>query len=358
MIENSGIGVYLKYYINYLARSERFKILLLGNLRKLNKYFQVEENLTIKKLDIPIYSLKEQLYLPFVIPRCDIFWSPHYNIPILPIKSNKRVVTIPDAAHLAVSKLMGFSIIQKIYANIVFRAAVFLSDVVLTISHFSKREILKYAAVDSNKIKVIYLGIDSKINNAVLPIEKEEVFKKYALPQKYILFVGNVKPHKNLISLIKSYHRIRDKIKDYKILIVGKKEGFITGDNVIFKFIAKHELERDIHFTGFVDDLHLPIIYQSAQLFVFPSKYEGFGFPPLEAMANNCPVVSSSNGSLPEICGDAVKFFTEEGDLDDAILDVINDRDLRKELIGKGEIHWRKFSWKKSGESFIKLLVE
>jgi glycosyltransferase involved in cell wall biosynthesis len=359
MVNNSGIGVYIKNYVVYLLEKVDCRVSLIGRREEINQAFPDSKSYTLINFDAPIYSIEEQLKLPFLIPTCDIFWSPHYNVPLLPIRAKKRLVTIPDAAHLALSETFEFSFLKKVYAKLVFRCATLLSDHISTISHFSKEEIIKFTGVSPNKISVIHLGIDNdlfrKIPNSEL---KNGIKAKYSLPEKYILFVGNVKPHKNLRTLIKAFNSVKGNIPDYKILIVGKKEGFITGDNKIFKLIEYFELQQSIVFTGYVPFEDLPYLYNLASVFAFPSIYEGFGFPPLEAMACGCPVVSSDRASMPEICGEAVRYIDahNKDSLANGILEMINNADLQKKFVEGGNIQYKKFTWSNSVKEFANLL--
>jgi glycosyltransferase involved in cell wall biosynthesis len=360
MINNSGIGVYIKNYIYFLLESDNlYNIVLLGSSKELNILFSRYSNWSCIEFNVPIYSIKEQFSLPFKIPLCDVFWSPYYNVPLFPIRAVKRLVTIPDAAHLALAKTFKFGVLKRLYSKIVFKSAVILSDTVLTISNFSKTEIVKFTKSNPSKIHVIHLGIDKTIfKNRKKDGKSNEVLLKYNLPENYILFVGNVKPHKNLKGLIKAFDVIKNDIPLQKILIVGKKEGFITGDNEVFSLIKELDLEDRIIFTGYVSSEDLPYLYQLAKLFVFPSIYEGFGFPPLEAMACGCPVLTSKMASMPEICKNAVEYMdvTNVENMSSEILRLLNDEEQKQTLLKKGESRVQEFSWDRSGLEFENVL--
>jgi len=360
MINNSGIGVYIRNYTEYILKNNEFsEIVLLGNKKELVKYFSKYSNWICKEITAPIYSIKEQLILPFLIPQCDIFWSPHYNIPLLPIKAKKRVVTLPDTAHLALSDSFGFSLIKKLYAQIVFKAATRISNTITTISKFSKNEIVKYTHTKPSKISTIYLGID---NSLFKPLNKSELTKtleKYKLPQKFILFVGNIKPHKNLSALLDGFLLAESQLKGYNLVILGKKEGFITGDGKIFEQINNNEILKErVNFTGYVAEEDLPQIYNLASIFAFPSIYEGFGFPPLEAMACGCPVVCSDSASLPEVCGDAAFYVnaTNPAEISSGLIEVLSNDKLKDNLIEKGFVKVNQYNWDKSSIQFIDCL--
>lgn len=358
-INASGIGIYLQNLIPYLL--EIYEILLIGSNKELTR-LKWTKDCKIIHLDNHIYSMKEQFELPLKVPDSDLFWSPHYNIPLLPIRAKKRLVTIHDVFHLAFLDQLSFK--QKVYAKLMINLAVRLSDKIVTVSNFSKSEIIKFTNISENKIEVIYNGINKnsfKIihDNSLV----EGVRTKYDLPKRFILYVGNVKPHKNLIRLLKAFkiNLIQNGIKDYNLVIVGKKEGFITGDKGLFKMLEDNtNLKRKVLFTGYVENEDLPVIYNLASLFVFPSFYEGFGLPPLEAMACGCPVVVSNAASLPEVCGDAA-YYIDPHDVESiakGMCEVLTDDDLMRILIRKGLERVNIFSWERSAREHLRVFEE
>ncbi|WP_029522920.1 glycosyltransferase family 1 protein [Persephonella sp. KM09-Lau-8] len=339
MINASGIGRYIRNILPFLLKE--FNLKLLGNEQELKKYFPINSNQIIN-VNSKIYSIQEQFEIARKIPQCDIFWSPHYNIPILPIKAKKRMVTIHDVYHLAFKKSL--SLPQKIYASIMIKQTVKRSDIILTVSEFSKSEIKKY--VPTNKdIKVIYNGIDLSFFDKPVPLKEKG---------NYILYVGNIKPHKNLVKALKAFSKL--KIPEIKFKIVGEKDNFITIDKEVKKIAQK--LGNRVEFTGYVSDDELKELYRKAKLFLFPSLYEGFGLPPLEAMASGTPVIVSNVASLPEVCGDAA-FYINPYDINDiarGIETVLKDEDLQRQLIQKGLERVKLFSWEKSAQKLIEII--
>ncbi len=348
MHKASGIGTYVKSLLPFLV--EKFEVILLGSRAEIQDYAW-SKGVKILECKSKIYSIKEQLELPLKIPKCDIFWSPHYNIPILPIMAKFRVVTIHDAFHLAFYDTLNF--MQKIYAKTIFNQALSRSDIVLSVSDFSRSEILKYAKIDKN-IFVAPNAIDEgRFNHHCDSNALEAVAKDYGLPEDFILFVGNVKPHKNLKNLLFALEKM-----DLNLVIVGKKDGFITGDSIISEIIRRKNLSNRIFFTGYVKDADIAAIYNLAKLFVFPSLYEGFGIPPLEAQACGCPVVCSDAASLPEAFGDSVVYFDPYSveDMRDKIQMVLNDENLQNELRAKGFENVKRFSWERSAKQIIEIM--
>ena len=348
MHKASGIGTYIKSLLPYLV--EKFDVILLGSRAEIQDYAW-SKSVKILECKSKIYSIKEQLELPLKIPKCDIFWSPHYNIPILPIRTKFRIVTIHDVFHLAFYDTLNF--IQKIYAKTLFNQALSRSDIVLSVSNFSRSEILKYAKTDKN-IFVVPNAIDERRFNCHCDSNAlETVARDYSLPKDFVLFVGNVKPHKNLKNLLFALEKT-----NLNLVIVGKKDGFITGDSVISEIIQTKNLGDRIFFTGYVKDTDISAIYNLSKLFVFPSLYEGFGIPPLEAQACGCAVVCSNAASLPEVCGDSVVYF-DPNDIEDMrnkIQTVLNDKNLQNELRAKGFENVKRFSWERSAKQIIEIM--
>jgi glycosyltransferase involved in cell wall biosynthesis len=271
----------------------------------------------------PIYSAQEQLEFPLKVPKCDLFWSPHYNVPVLPIRAKKRVVTIHDACHLALGT---FS--EKIYARWIMKKALYGADQAITVSEFSKQQIQKY--VGQKEIQAIHIGVDR--DRFVRQSISSALRRKYQLPPKFILYVGNFKPHKNVEGLLHAFARV--KLPGLGLVLVG------NGTKI-----------------GVVPDEELPIFYSMAEMLVFPSFYEGFGLPPLEAMSCGCPTVVSSAASLPEVCGDASLYFHPKNseEMVDAIRRVATDLELRRALIRKGYERRERFHWEKTAQKHLEI---
>ncbi len=352
MIRSSGIGTYLQNLLPTFA--QHFDLILIGNPDEIDI-----SNCHVVASTIPIYSIAEQVYLPRLIPSCDVFWSPHYNIPLLPIRAKKRLVTIHDVFHLAFSDTLPLK--QKLYAKLLLNRAVTISHQVVTVSEFSKAEIVKHTHASPSSIRVIHNGINHQLFRVMKDNNQlESVRQQYQLPTRFALFVGNVKPHKNLISLVKAFAAIRDKIPDLYLVIVGKKEGFITGAPELFEYIHQNKTLADrIIFTGFVATEDLPVIYNLADLFVFPSLYEGFGLPPLEAMACGCPVLVADKASMPEVCGIHIDYIDplDITSLAVKITEMINlNHEQRQTLSDRGVQKAAAYTWEKSIAAHIEVI--
>ncbi|MBN1211032.1 MAG: glycosyltransferase family 4 protein [candidate division Zixibacteria bacterium] len=206
----------------------------------------------------------------------------------------------------------------------------------------------KYNLSHLEKVKIIYYGS---------PLEGKRIQNKTEEQNgKHILFVGNVKPHKNIRRLVAAYKILREKYGvSLPLLIAGEYKNFRTGIPGFEEEINKSTLRKSIKFTGKISDDELYELYREASVLVLPSLYEGFGLPPLEAMSFGCPVVVSKAASLPEVCGEAALYIDPLNieDIADKINQVLTDGLLRKALINKGFARLKKYSWKKAADEYI-----
>jgi glycosyltransferase involved in cell wall biosynthesis len=218
------------------------------------------------------------------------------------------------------------------------------------VSEASKRDILRYFRVPEGKIDVIYNAIDDRFWQAPNADEIDLVRQRYQLTAPFVLYAGNIKPHKNLERLIEAFHLLRQSSTDFKdvqLLIIGDE---ISKYATLRRAVHRHKLHKHVRFFGFVKDQTLAALYRLADVFVFPSLYEGFGLPPLEAMASGTPVIVSNVSSLPEVVGDAALMFDpyEPAAIADAMRRVLTDEALRAELRSRGLHRAREFSWERS----------
>ena len=356
MLDSGGIGTYLKNLILKL-KAYPLRLELLVTEQSLKKHsFLIEYDCRV--FNTPIYSIKEQYLFPKIIPHCDLFWSPHFNVPLLPIKAQKRLVSIHDVFHLAWSK--SFSLLERLYAKKLIQTAAKRSDRVITVSQFSATQIINYTSINPKKMEVIYHGID---HYNFSDSDQHHRLQQDALPKRYVLFVGNLKPHKNLLNLLKAFSQVVEHDPDLYLIIVGKKTGFIHGEN--FDDIMKQNsiLDQRVQFLDYVEDQSIRRLYTGAECLIFPSFYEGFGFPPLEAMSVGCPVVASSIPSLQEICKEVVFYIDPYSveSISQGILSLLQNAPLKRLLIQRGKEHVKRFTWSMSAEdhySIIKELIE
>lgn len=299
MINNSGIGKYIKNVLPGLIQINSFDIVCLAN-ENLNG-FTWSSNIRIIKMKSKPFSLLEQFELPLKVPNCDIAWFPNWNVTFLPIRAKFIVVTVHDVLYLSLPEL--YPKMNRIISIAFLEMLSIRANKIITVSGYSKHEILKHIHIDADKIIPIHLGIDKNF--------KAKLTNKVCA-ENYILFVGNIKPHKNLRNAILAFSRLAN--KSFKFYIVGKKEGFITGCEDLLDM----ENFPNVRFFGEVSDDVLASLYLNAKLFFFPSKYEGFGLPILEAMVYNLPILASDIEVIREVAQDYIQYF-DPNDIEDIV---------------------------------------
>jgi glycosyltransferase involved in cell wall biosynthesis len=273
-----------------------------------------------------------------------------------PIRAKKRVVTICDVNHLALIDQLSF--LQGFYAKKMLQQAVTRSDHIFTISNFSSQEIVKYTSISSDKITPIHLGVDrSHFFPRNDPNLLDQIKKKYSLPDKFILFVSNLAPHKNIQGLLLAWELLIKDIPGWKLVFVGKKMKNTEWQSILDK---NPSLAKEILFLGQVDYDDLPMIYENAHAMVLPSFYEGFGLTPLEAMSCGCPVVVSRAASLPEIFEDDAIYVDPYSptDIANGMKTMISNVDLHRRLKVSGLERCLRFDWDKTVDRHLEIIEE
>ena len=347
-LHDFGIGTYIRNLLRELARIDRdTEYVLLCQQADLDVGTQLGTNFRTVLEPSPNYSFREQVHVPWVLhrERPDVYHAPHY---VLPAGVRCRsVVTIHDCIHLMFPQYLPNRAAYA-YARASMWAAARRSDRILTVSEASKRDILHYFNVQPEKIVVVYNAIDEHFR--VTPAEEDvaRVRERYQLDHQFVLYVGNIKPHKNLVRLIEAFAELRRTgFDEVKLLIIGDQ---ISKLPALRRAVHGHKLHKHVRFLGYVSDQTLGVLYRLASAFVFPSLYEGFGLPPLEAMASGTPVVISNVSSLPEVAGDAA-VLVDPYDVEsivDGMRRILSDPTLAAELRRKGVERAREFSWERS----------
>ncbi len=338
MLNASGIGTYIRQIVPRVMEArpgDRFA--LLGRRSEAGDWSAASHpRASWIECSAPVYSLREQWEVPRRVPRdADLFWATHYNIPLC--YRGRLLVNVHDVFHLAMPQWTG-GWHRKLYAKALFDGVVRKAAAVLTISRFSGSELERLAGKPRN-LTVTHL--------AAGPEWFVEVPGESPHPKPYFLFVGNVKPHKNLSGLLRGFALVKDHIP-HDLVVVGKREGFITGDKGIGA-LAEPFGDR-VRFTGYLEDSELRRFMARAEALVLPSYYEGFGLPPLEAMALGTPALLSRRASLPEVFGDAALYFEPDKpvEIGEALRRVAQEPALRRELSDKGRAKAREYSWEKT----------
>jgi glycosyltransferase involved in cell wall biosynthesis len=347
MLNHSGIGTYLRNVLPRLVPLYRGGgVRLIGDADELSRHAWARgDGVAIIDCRDPIYSLREQLRLPRLIPAdCPLLWSPHFNVPLF--YRGTLLVTIHDVLHLARPQYMP-GIHKRLFARALLSGVRRKASAVICNSRFTASELMRVVGVPAAKIEVIYLGVDESwfaVERGARPHDKP-----------YFVFVGNVKAHKNVAGLIDAFARITAKVP-HDLVIVGRTEGFITAD--VGARARAAPLSGRVRFAGLVDDALLRRYVAWADALVLPSHYEGFGLPPLEAMACGCPAIVSDRASLPEICGDAALYCNPD-DADDIaarMLEAATSEATRARLREQGLARAREFTWDRCARETVALI--
>jgi len=347
-IHDFGIGTYIRNLLKYLARLDNkteYVLLCERNDQELPK--QLGDNFRAVIENSPNYSIREQLHIPYVLLRekPHVFHAPHYVLP--PAVPCRAVVTIHDCIHLRFPQYLP-NRAASLFARTAMWAAANRADRIFTVSEASKRDILSYFNVPKKKIVVVHNAIDEHFGSTLQEEDISRVRERFQLEHGFVLYVGNVKPHKNLVRLIDAFKSLRhDGFENLKLLIIGDE---ISKLPVLRRVVHKHQLHKHVRFLGHLPDNTLAVLYRLAAVFVFPSLYEGFGLPPLEAMASGTPVVTSNVSSLPEVTGDAALLVNpyEVSEIKDGIKRILTDPELCANLRDKGIARVKEFSWEQS----------
>ncbi len=345
-----GVGTYVRNLVRHLARLDHETTYFL--------FCHDSDEATLRDLAenfVPVvessagYGVREHLSIPFKLRRlgAELLHSPHYVRPLLcPIPS---VVTIHDCIHLLFPQYLPNRMAWR-YARFMMGSAIRHSAVVFTVSEASRADILRfYSWADPDKVHVVPNAIDTELLERPDEKEMERVRERYQVRGRFVLFAGNVKPHKNLERLIRAFALVREQGEhdDLQLLLIGDD---VSRYGALRRAVEKTGLRQDVRFFGFVPPSTLAALYRMASVFAFPSLYEGFGLPPLEAMSCGTPVVTSRISSLPEVVGDAA-VLVDPYSVEDIALGIsrlLDDHDLRRQLIDKGLARARSFSWERS----------
>lgn len=282
----------------------------------------------------------------------------HFFNFLVPEKIKGKVITtIHDLTFLLYPETMEEANLKRLKKNLAY--AIERADKVITISQSSKRGLIEYLKVPEGKIEIIYPGVDSEeFSKEYSSKEKQRVKEKYHLPEEYILYMGTLEPRKNIETIVSAFHRFkahyRQETKKIKLVIAGKKGWQYES---IFKRVEILDLVEEIVFTDYVAEQDKAILYQLARVFVFPSLYEGFGMPILEAMAAGVPVITSSVSSMPEAAGEAA-LLVEPKDvigIAEGMATLLWDEVIRLEKIEKGKSQVNMFTWEASCEKLYRV---
>tara|TARA_Y100001935_G_scaffold134135_1_gene111029 strand:+ start:2580 stop:3683 length:1104 start_codon:yes stop_codon:yes gene_type:complete len=352
--KKGGFGVYTRNLINSMALLYPQYDFNLKYQKKIEHYFDNIKNINTKKLSFPINSLWTQLRLPihFLNYKPDVFLFPCQTISRF--SNSRKVVTIHDLRFKAIKRN---SMSEFLRLDFQIKNCIKYSDQIICVSNKTKFDLLKYYSVDHNKIHVIHHGVDHihEINKSTVLHKREDLFKKYKISKEFLLTVGYTHRHKNITSVIDCLNQLINEGNDLMLVIVGPN----GNDEVnIQKKICALNLQNRVIRINFADSRYLGSLYYHSKLFIYPSLYEGFGFPVLEAMRCGGIVLGSKSGSIEEIGGNAMNYFdvNDPIDLFDKTKKIIHNEKKREGLQIKGYEHSKSFSWINTAKKTMKVL--
>lgn len=342
-IEDFGIGIYLENLFQGIIDSGLFdcRILHLKGTKCLSASSKSFIEVYFKN-----YDFREHLEIPLKIARLrDFFYfSPHYVFPLF--LKNRLFVTVHDLIHFKFAHLFRPSIRVE-FGKFFMKQVKSRTEFVFTVSNSTKNDLMEIFNFSENRVKVIYNGISDHF------FQKPRSSSCFRFP--YILYAGNVKPHKNLTTLLKAFSLLKNRYSDLRLVLTG-----IDSDKALIQILKDLELEGRVVLKGYQPKEKLIRYMDGAEFFIFPSLYEGFGFPPLEAMARKKAVISSPGGSLKEILGECALFFNPESfeELAEKISTFLDNEELRKTYEEKGYLHSNSFRWERTIREYLTILKE
>lgn len=352
-----GPRAYVLNLINSLLKidKENEYVIFYNSKEHLGRFSQAKE--VVVPFSNPAMRLfREHLLMPYFYKREGLDMVHNTKSATSFLKPCKTVVTIHDIIPLTNPETETFA--AKTYWKIQIPIAARRADRIITISEYAKKEIAKYFGIREELITVIPNCFEERFQSIAERSEVDKIMEKYSLPKDYILYVGTIQPRKNLDMLIKTFSNLKKsgRIKQ-KLVIAGRKGWLYTS---LFELIKELDLEHEVIFTGFVPDEELPYIYNGATLFVYLSLFEGFGIPPLEAMACGVPVICSNTTALPEVVGDAGILVNpmDQKAVEDAMLYVLENPPMQKEMKEKGVIQAKRFSCERIAKETMMVYYE
>ncbi|MDP3920189.1 MAG: glycosyltransferase family 1 protein [Candidatus Omnitrophota bacterium] len=332
MMFHTGIGTYIRGLLRHMLSFDpagKLGMCLYGDSLRAEGFDGVPRSTFGSK----IYSVAEQWEYPGKLRQCRLWHAPHYNIPLRKGKT-KLIVTVHDLIHWIFRKQF-FSPLQALYAGEMMKRVVKTADHIITVSENTKHDLITHFNAEPEQISVIYEAVEEGFGHSNLTGEDEAVHRKYGLPENYFLYVGSIKPHKNVVWLINLFRELkREGRTNASLVLVGKKDQeFESGDGVY-------------HIPS-VDREELEVLYRGALSLVHPSIYEGFGLTLLEAMACETPVIAKRAASIPEVVGAGARLVDPSSDVDwkQAMHDVEFEKGVRSELSAKGSEQLKRFRW-------------
>ncbi len=359
MIRHSGIGTYLRGLLRGLAEitqesPDSLSLLLVGTTKKAYGILLPPDS-SVHEFNAPVYSLREQLSYPtHKIETCDLLHYPHYNAPVR--WKRKLIVNFHDLNHLLFPHHLR-SPFQTYYARYFYGKSAARAETIIVPTNFIRQQVIEHLGVAEDIPVVVPYAADEefKPQSGETIEHDEDVLKKYRLPEGYLLAVGINKPHKNHILLLQALSRLRERNDSPYLVMIGFNPD--RKSRPLIEYIIRNDLEKHVKVLGFIPGEDVPSIYRNARALVFPSSYEGFGLPVVEAMKSGTPVIASDIPAVREVAGDAPLYFdpTDSESLVDALYKMVHDESLRSHTIEAGLARQAKFSWRHTARRTLRL---
>lgn len=354
----TGIGTYtqqiLKYILKYDTSNEYFIYWWGTNYREISKNGNIKISIASKKH----HKFFEEYFIPENLKNrgIDIYHVPQNGIGLSSQKSCIYISTIHDLIPYIMPETVGRGYLKRFIAQM--PQIIQNSDMIITVSEYSKKDIMRIFDVEEEKIKVTPLAADDYFRPMDRSNAKEFLKKNYNIEDDFILYLGGFSPRKNVKSILVAFSRIHKKLStNYKVVIIGPSK---DDHSYLMGLCETLGIDDKVIFTGYIPYEHLPYFYNSCTVFVYPSLYEGFGLPPLEAMSCKAPVISSNVSSIPEVVGNGAilinPFDTEE--LIDALERVLEDETLRNDIAERGYERSKDFGWDKTAAQTLNVYEE
>lgn len=358
LLEIDKTNTYVLFYNSYRDIDERFKKLVEDYPFLNNSNVEVKKS---KWINLPL--LIHAFYKPFNWPKADIvcggldvMFMPSPQL--LPLSSRcAKITTFHDLIFLIYPEYFTRSSrLWQWQMNYPYEART--SDIVIAVSEATKADVLRFTRANDEQIRVIPEGVSEEYFKVLPPDVIQSVKNKFNLPDKYIFFVGNIEPRKNLSTVVRALHELKPHSSDTIKLVLAGGKSWLTDD--LYQVIDELNMKDDVVFTGWVTEVEKIAMLSNAEMLVFPSHYEGFGLMILEAFATKCPVISSDMSSLPEVAGDAALLVNPKNHLALAkqIQRLLSDDELKQTLVNRGYERARQFSWEKSALRTLDAIYE
>jgi len=350
--ELGGVVVYTKSIIkNLLSIDNTNEYIFIYNDHSLLGSYSEHANVKEVVIDIRNKLLWDQVGVPQVVKRekIDVIFNPKLSIPLF--AKCKKIFTLHGLEQFALPNVFEW------YDHMYFRFMTPLycrrAHAIIVMTDTGKHDLKRYLDVKNDKIEVICESCNEKFKLPKDDRESRRIRKKYSLPHDYIFFIGGITPLKNFSNIVKAYNIIKDRVS-VKLVIAGFKRWKFSRD---IDLIRQLKLQDHVINLGYIDDEDLPYLYNCAKCLVFPSLYEGFGIPILEAQASGCPVITSKTGCTPEVSGGAATLVNPYNyrEIAQAIFNILNDNNLREKLISDGFENVKKFNWHRTAENTLNL---